>query len=76
MKHLFKLDNQQLTEVISDTLEGWTVVRGSPTMKTWILHTSNDGSMISGIWTATPGTYHATSDQIGRDFSAVQQCRP
>ena len=60
MKHLFKLDNQQSTEVISDTLEGWTVVQGAPTMKTWILHTSNDGSMISGIWKATPGTYHAT----------------
>ena len=57
MKHLFKLDNQQSTEVISEILEGWTVVEGSPTMKTWILHTSNDGSMISGIWKATPGTY-------------------
>jgi len=29
-------------------------------MKTWILHTSADGSMISGYWEATPGTYHAT----------------
>lgn len=60
MKYLFKLDNQQSTEVINDNLEGWKVVQGSPTMKTWILHTSNDGRMISGVWTATPGTYHAT----------------
>jgi uncharacterized cupin superfamily protein len=60
MKHLFKLDNQPSVEVINEILEGWTVVKGSPTMKTWILHTSNDGSMMSGMWTATPGTYHAT----------------
>ena len=60
MKYLFKLDNQQSAEVISDNLEGWKVVQGSPTMKTWILHTSNDGRMISGVWTTTPGTYHAT----------------
>jgi uncharacterized cupin superfamily protein len=60
MKHLFKLDNQQSAEVINENLEGWTVVQGTPTMKTWILHTSNDGSMISGVWTATAGTYHAT----------------
>lgn len=45
---------------INTDLEGWKVVAGSPTMKTWILHTSADGSMISGHWEATPGTYHAT----------------
>jgi hypothetical protein len=60
MKHLFKLDNQQAVEVITETLEGWKIIDGQPTMKTWILYTSNDGSMVSGIWTATPGTYHAT----------------
>ena len=48
MKHLFKLDNQPSVAVINEILEGWTVVKGSPSMKTWILHT------------ATPGTYHAT----------------
>lgn len=31
-------------------------------MKTWVLHTSADGSMISGIWEATPGTFYATYD--------------
>ena len=29
-------------------------------MKTWVQHTSHDGSMISGTWEATPGSYHAT----------------
>ena len=29
-------------------------------MKAWILYTSNNESMVSGIWTATPGTCHAT----------------
>jgi uncharacterized cupin superfamily protein len=45
---------------ICSDLEGWKVVEGSPTMKTWIQHTSADGSMISGTWMATPGSYHAT----------------
>ena len=29
-------------------LEGWTKVEGNPTMKTWVQHTSIDGSVISG----------------------------
>ncbi len=41
-------------------LDGWIVVAGTPTMKTWVLHTSADGTMVSGCWEATPGTYHAT----------------
>ncbi len=45
---------------ITDILAGWTVASGTPTMKTHVLHTSADGSMISGIWEATPGTFHAT----------------
>ncbi len=42
------------------TLDGWVIVSGAPTMKTWALHTASDGSMVSGYWEATPGTYHAT----------------
>jgi uncharacterized protein len=42
------------------TLDGWVVTAGTPTMKTWVLHTSADGTMMSGYWEATPGTYHAT----------------
>ena len=45
---------------IETDLDGWTKVEGHPTMKTWIEYTSDDGTMISGWWAATPGTYHAT----------------
>lgn len=41
-------------------LDGWIVKEGSPKMKTWVLHTSKDGAMVSGIWECSPGTYHAT----------------
>jgi uncharacterized cupin superfamily protein len=47
-------------EPITADLEGWRVVEGNPTMKTWVQHTSSDGSMICGTWEATPGSYHAT----------------
>jgi uncharacterized cupin superfamily protein len=42
------------------TLDGWIVTAGTPSMKTWVLHTTADGTMMSGIWECTPGTYHAT----------------
>lgn len=42
-------------------LEGWTKVEGNPTMKTWVQHTSLDGSVISGTWEATTGTWRAVS---------------
>ena len=45
---------------ITDNLPGWVVRDGHPTMKTYVLHTTADGTMISGIWEATPGTFHAT----------------
>ena len=44
----------------TDTLDGWLVTKGTPSMKTWALHTSADGTMMSGIWECTPGSYHAT----------------
>jgi uncharacterized protein len=43
-----------------DTLDGWVVTAGAPTMTTWVLHTSTDGTMMSGYWEATVGSYHAT----------------
>lgn len=49
-----------VNDPITSDLAGWKVVEGTPTMKTWIQHTSADGSMISGTWMATPGSYHAT----------------
>lgn len=47
-------------EPVREDLDGWIVIEGTPTMRTWVQHTSADGSMISGTWEATPGTYHAT----------------
>jgi hypothetical protein len=49
-------------EVITDILPGWTVVSGTPSMKTWVQHTSADGTMVSGIWEASPGTYRVEYD--------------
>ena len=45
---------------LTDDLDGWKVVSGSPTMKTFVQHTTEDGKVMSGTWQATPGTYHAT----------------
>ena len=59
MEYAVKLPDLSSIEPDTADMEGWTVVEGSPTMKTWVLHTSEDGSMISGYWEATPGTYHA-----------------
>ena len=47
-------------EPMTTDLDGWVKTVGSPSMKTWVQHTSADGSVISGTWTATPGTWHAT----------------
>ena len=59
MDYAVKLADPASSEPDTSDLEGWTVVEGSPSMKTWVLHTSADGSMITGHWEATPGTYHA-----------------
>jgi uncharacterized cupin superfamily protein len=45
---------------ITTDLEGWKVVAGNPTMKTYVQHTTANGKIMSGTWQATPGTYHAT----------------
>ncbi|MBL0374912.1 cupin domain-containing protein [Rhizobium sp. KVB221] len=60
MDTIVKLVGKDAQEPVTTDLDGWVVVEGTPSMKTWVLHTSNDGSMISGYWEATPGTYHAT----------------
>jgi hypothetical protein len=60
MTHIFKHPDISTIEPITEDLDGWIVTEGNPSMKTWILYTSNDKSMISGYWEATPGTYHAT----------------
>ena len=53
------IDNKTVMPIETD-LDGWKKVEGNPTMKTWIEYTSDDESMISGWWEATPGTYHAS----------------
>jgi uncharacterized protein len=60
MQSIVKLGPLTSVEPSSDILDGWVVVDGNPTMKTWVLHTSEDSQMMSGYWEATPGTYHAT----------------
>lgn len=60
MPTITRLDPNPTFAPDTNDLDGWVVVAGKPTMKTWAQHTSSDGSMLSGIWEATPGTYHAT----------------
>ncbi|MFZ1467386.1 MAG: cupin domain-containing protein [Paracoccaceae bacterium] len=47
-------------EPVVGDLDGWVRTAGNPETKTWVLHTSADGAMISGIWECTVGSYHAT----------------
>ena len=44
----------------TEDLDGWIKTEGNPQMKTWALHTSAAGDMVSGIWECTVGSYHAT----------------
>ena len=44
----------------TDDLDGWIKTDGNPQMKTWVLHTSAAGDMVSGIWECTVGSYHAS----------------
>lgn len=44
------------TPIVTD-LDGWTPVDGSPSMKTWIEHKTDDGKLLTGFWEAQPGTY-------------------
>jgi uncharacterized cupin superfamily protein len=60
MNYVEKLGDIATMEPVTTDLDGWVVVEGTPSMKTYVQHTSADGSMISGYWEATPGTYHAT----------------
>ena len=57
---IVKFSEIQKPEPDTTDLDGWVVVAGTPTMKTQILHTNQEKNMVSGIWEATVGTYHAT----------------
>ncbi|KAI9019759.1 hypothetical protein DFJ74DRAFT_707822 [Hyaloraphidium curvatum] len=51
----FSLDG---IEPITADLSGWKKVSGEPTMKTYVCNISS--GLMSGVWEATTGTYHAT----------------
>ena len=55
MLTISKHANTSSVTPITENLDGWMVIAGKPTMKTWVMHTSEDGSMMSGYWEATPG---------------------
>ena len=55
-----KFSKIQQPETNTSDLDGWIVVDGNPRMETQILHENQEKTMISGIWKATVGTYHAT----------------
>lgn len=48
--------NPKSTPIVTD-LDGWTPSDGTPSMKTWIEHKSDDVKLLTGFWEATPGTY-------------------
>jgi uncharacterized cupin superfamily protein len=60
MQTIVKLPSTEGQEPSTADLDGWVVTEGSPSMKTWVLHTSAAGDMVSGIWACTEGSYHAT----------------
>ncbi len=60
MQTITKLGETTGTAPDTSDLDGWVKTAGKPSMKTWALHTSSDGSMLAGIWECTVGSYHAT----------------
>ena len=60
MSSIVKLDNKNHITPLTELLDGWRVIAGTPSMKTWVQHTSQDGKFVSGTWESTPGSYHAT----------------
>ena len=57
---IVKFSEVQKSKPDTRDLDGWVVVKGNPTMETQILHTNREKTIVSGIWKATVGTYHAT----------------
>lgn len=41
--------------------DGWEVVEGNPTMKTWFEFKTSDSTIVTGTWHATPGTWRVTT---------------
>ena len=49
MQTITKLPSTDGIAPATGDLDGWIVTEGKPSMKTWVLHTASDGSMVSGI---------------------------
>jgi hypothetical protein len=60
MQTIVKLPSTDGITPSTDILDGWVVTEGNPQMRTWALHTSAAGDMMSGIWECSPGSFHAT----------------
>ena len=60
MQSIIKMPAPSTVTPSTDDLDGWVVTEGAPKMKTWVLHTSAAGDMVSGIWECSVGSYHAT----------------
>ena len=70
MQTITKLDSNTTEAPDTAILDGWKVIAGNPTMKTWVLHTNNDGKMVSGLWEATPGvTIHGGRAEAYADIA-------
>jgi uncharacterized cupin superfamily protein len=39
------------------------IVKGDPRTRTWVLDEADDGTTISGVWEATPGTWRIAYDE-------------
>ena len=50
MQSVTKLGGLDDSTPDTNDLDGWVVRAGSPAMKTWVLHTNADGTMVSGYW--------------------------
>ncbi|MFA5122687.1 cupin domain-containing protein [Zavarzinia sp.] len=42
---------------------GWRVTAGNPVARGVRHYTADDGSLLSGFWECTPGTFHVTYDK-------------
>jgi len=67
MNTITKLSVDPKTAPDTNDLDGWVVVDGSPSMRTWALHTNSDGSMLSGVWevTCAPSSLQLCTESLG-----------
>lgn len=73
MQTIVKMGDTPADKADTQLFEGWVVIEGDPRMRTWVMHTDQDGVMSSGIWECTPGTMQVAFS--GFEFVAVLQGR-